>query len=99
MRSLLSVAIIFVLSAGAALADLGMLDPAARPTTRVGPNYVLSLNVSILGMDERELCRAVPVDPKGQIELTVGHRVMPAITVAGLTCPQVQQKVTLALHR
>src|SRR2546430_1593234 len=24
---------------------------------------------------------------------------MPAITVAGLTCPQVQQKVTLALHR
>lgn len=75
------------------------MDPAARPSTRIGPNYTIAINVSVQSIDERELCRNVQVDPKGLIELTVGARLMEKFSIAGMTCAQAQQRITAALRR
>ena len=99
MRGLLSVAIIFLVSFSAARADLGQLDPAARPTTRVGPSFVIALNVSIRGQEEREMCRNFPLDAYGRIQLTVGHRLMEPISVKGLTCAEVEQRIAARIRR
>ena len=58
----LLVALIMLSAVVHADADLGMLDPAARPDTRFGPHYVLALDVSLLGISEVELCKTYPID-------------------------------------
>lgn len=99
MRSLWSIAVIFLLCLGAARADLGQLDPAARTNTRVGPNYVLALNVSVRGQEEREMCRTFPLDGGTNIQLTVGQRLMEPISLKGLTCAEIQQRIASKIRR
>jgi protein involved in polysaccharide export with SLBB domain len=99
MRSLSSIAVIFLLAIGAARADLGQLDAAARPNTRVGAGYVIALNVSVRGQEEREMCRTFPLDGASRIQLTVGQRLMEPFSLKGLTCAEIQQRIASKIRR
>lgn len=95
----LVVAFSLVLASLRCLADLGALDPAARPDTKFGPHYLLALDVSLRGISEEELCKAFPVDKDGRIQLMIGEMPIDRITVAGLTAMQASAKIRIAISR
>lgn len=81
-----------------AAADLGALDPLAKPSTRLGPGYLLALNVSVNAVDEEELCGQFLLDRDGQLSLTVGFRPMKKIPLKGATAAEAQQKILAAIR-
>src|SRR5262245_8330194 len=95
-----SVFLVFFLLAALArpsFGDLGMLDPLAKPGTRLGPGYLLALSVSVNGTDEAELCGQFLLDAEGQLALTVGLKPMKKIPLKGATAAEAQQKILEAI--
>lgn len=76
-----------------------MLDPAARPDTRFGPHFLLALDVSLRGLSEKELCKTVPVDRDGAIQLTVGNAPIDKILVGGLNAREAAERIKLSIAR
>jgi protein involved in polysaccharide export with SLBB domain len=66
-------------------ADLGVLDPLAKPGTRLGPGYLISLDVSLNGQDEAELCGQFALDNQGNLQLSIGGQPISKIPLRGLT--------------
>jgi protein involved in polysaccharide export with SLBB domain len=95
----LSIALLLAWPSGRCAADLGQLDPAARPDTRIGPHFVVALDVSLRGIGEEELCKAFPVDKDGRIQLTVGDAPIDKILVSGLTSRQAADRIRAAILR
>lgn len=93
--------LLFLLAATAcpSFADLGRLDPLAKPTTRLGPGYLLALNVSIHAIDESELCGEFLLDAEGRLELTVGYEPIEKIALKGLTVSEARERIQAALAK
>jgi protein involved in polysaccharide export with SLBB domain len=104
MRHLWNLIILCIFAAciawcAAARADLSALDPAARPDTRFGPHYLLALDVSLRGLSEKELCKTVPLDNDGAVQLTVGESAIEKIRVGGLTARAAAERIKRAIAR
>src|ERR1041384_4052916 len=83
--------------ASVARADIGMLDPAAKPGTKLGPGYQIAINVSVGGIDERELCGQFTLDKDAKFEYTLGFKPMEKVALAGLTVEEARQKILQAI--
>ncbi len=73
--------------------DIGMLDPAAKPGTKLGPGYQIAMSVSVAGVDERELCGQFPLDKEGRLEFTLGLKPMEKLPLKGLTAEEARQRI------
>lgn len=76
----------------------GMLDPLAKPNTRLGPGFLLSLSVSVRGVDEAELCGQFLLDTDGRLQLTVGGEPLPKLPLRGLTTTQAREQILQAIR-
>jgi protein involved in polysaccharide export with SLBB domain len=85
--------------AAQACADLGALDPAAKPDTRFGPGYELSLSVNVRGLDEKELCRQFTLDGQGRLEVKLNDQPLPKIPLRGRTAEQARSEIKAQLSR
>jgi protein involved in polysaccharide export with SLBB domain len=81
----------------AAKADIGALDPLAKPATRLGPSYTLALNVSVQGIDEKELCGTFILDRESAFEPTVGFKPIGKIVLSGLTVEEARKRLMALL--
>jgi len=97
------IVVLFVLfliaSALPAAGDLSRLDPLAKPNTRLGPGYLLALNVSLGALDEEELCGEFPLDAEGRLQLTVGYEPIEKIPLRGLTVAEAKERIVAAIRR
>jgi len=84
---------------GPARADLGRLDPMAKPNTPIRTGFTLALCVSLHAVDEKELTGEFPVDERGNLQLRVGGEPIPPIPVAGCTAAEAQRLVLRAVER
>src|SRR2546426_3070733 len=82
-----------------AFADIGALDPLAKPSTRLGPGYLITLQVSINGTNEPELCGSFRLDGQGRLRLTIGFQPIDPIGILGVTCQDAKTRVTSAIKR
>jgi protein involved in polysaccharide export with SLBB domain len=80
-----------------ARADLPALDPNARPLTRLGPKYELALNVSLRGIEERELCRTYTLDADAQLQIKIADKLLPKVACNGQTIEQARPKIVAVL--
>lgn len=96
MRFLLMALMLFVVAAPLR-ADLGALDPAARPSTLLGARYVLSMSVTVNGTDEEELTGRFPLDLNGRLTLMVGGKAIPPINLSGVTVSEARTRIQAAL--
>lgn len=76
----------------------GMLDPLAKPNTRLGPGFWLSLSVSVRGVDEAELCGQFLLDSDGRLQLTIGGEPLPKLPLKGLTTTQAREQILQAIR-
>src|SRR5215212_2640841 len=95
----LVLALSFIVASIHCLGDLGALDPSARPDTKVGPHYVLALDVSLRGISEEELCKTFAVDKDGAIQLVIGAMPVDKIAVVGLTAQQASSRIKSSISR
>ena len=84
---------------GPARADLGRLDPTAKPNTRIRTGFTLALCVSLHAVDEKELTGEFPVDERGNLQLRVGGEPIAPIPVVGCTAAEAQRLVLRAVER
>jgi protein involved in polysaccharide export with SLBB domain len=82
-----------------ARADLGKLDPMAKPSTRLSPGYLLALSVSVLAVEEDELCGEFLLDNEGRLQLTVGRQPIDKIALKGLTVAEAKEKIRTAIEK
>lgn len=93
-------AIAFVIASRNTLrADLPALDPLAKPSTRLGPAYVVALDVSVNGIDEPELCGLFTLDGEGRIDITVGFQPQEKIPLRGMTSDDAQKSIAAVIQR
>jgi polysaccharide export outer membrane protein len=96
MPRLFALLALLILTA-ASRADIGPLDPAAKPSTLIGARYVLSISVSINGTEEEELTGRFTVDLNGRLVLHVGGKPLPGIDVKGVTVSEARRRIADAL--
>lgn len=96
-----ALAVLWLMCAGLshAGADIGRLDPLARPDTRIRPGFALAVRVSLHAVDERELTGEFAVDERGNLQLRVGGEPIPLIPVAGSTAAEAERLVLRAVER
>jgi protein involved in polysaccharide export with SLBB domain len=82
-----------------ASADLGALDPLAKPSSRLGPGWVLALSVSVRGTDEEELCGQFPLNEEGRLALTIGGEPIAKIALKGLTVAEARARILEAIRK
>lgn len=82
-----------------ARADLPMLDPLARPGTRLGPSYVLALSISVNGSDERDLCGLFPLDATARLALRIAQEPIAPIPLNGLTIAEAKPRIAAVVQR
>ncbi len=76
----------------------GMLDPLAKPGTRLGAGFLLALSVSVRGVDEGELCGQFLLDTEGKLQLTIGKEPLPKLPLKGLTTAQAREQILQAIR-
>jgi len=80
-------------------ADLPVLDPSAKSTTRIAPFFQIALNVSVRNIDEMDLCGVFPVDIQGNVQLNIGGQPIPKIRISGLTVNEARFRFVDALKK
>ena len=78
-------------------ADNGAPDPLAKPTTRLGPSYTFQMNVSVQGIDEKELCGKYILDRDSSFEPTLGYKPVGKVRLGGLTVEEARKRVVTVL--
>ncbi|MCC6730677.1 MAG: SLBB domain-containing protein [Chthonomonadales bacterium] len=101
MRTAIDVGLVVVwlLVAGTARADLGALDPLARPTTRIGPGFTLALDVSVRGTSEEELCGQFALDGEARLQLTIGRSPIDRVRLDGATASEARARILAAIRK
>lgn len=89
----------FVLSGTHAWADIDRLDPLAKPSTRLGPGYVVALNVSVNSLDETDLCGQFLLDEEGNLQLKIKDTPLEKIPLKGLTAAEARGRILAAIRR
>jgi protein involved in polysaccharide export with SLBB domain len=80
-------------------ADIDRLDPLAKPSTRLGPGYVVALNVSINALDETDLCGQYLLDEEGNLLLKIKETPLAKIPLKGLTTAEAKERIAVAIRR
>ncbi|MEP6757192.1 MAG: SLBB domain-containing protein [Chthonomonadales bacterium] len=71
-----------------ASADVHRLDPLAKPGTRLGPDYEVSIDIAINGIDEKDLCRIYLLDREGRVHIKLAENVTEPIPLLGKTAAE-----------
>jgi protein involved in polysaccharide export with SLBB domain len=97
-RTLLLIAIATLL-VSAAGADLPLLDPLAKPGTRIGPFFQIALDVCIMDVDEVDLCKTFALDREGRLQVTIGGEPLDKISLLNMTSEEAVKSVTKGIRR
>src|SRR5262249_25417756 len=90
--------ILFCICSSPLRADLGASDPLAKPTTKLGPSYTIQLNVSVQGIDERELCGSFILDRDSTFEPTIGFKPIGKVALGGMTADEARKRLVTLLR-
>jgi protein involved in polysaccharide export with SLBB domain len=82
-----------------AIADVAALDPLAKPSTRLGPGYEVSLSVAIRGLDEKDLCKQFTLDNEAKLQVKLEDQPIDKIPLLGLTAAQARERISIALRK
>ncbi len=80
------------------LADVVALDPLARPSTKLGPTYEVSLSISVNGIDEDELCKRFVLDNEGRLQLKLDNKPIEKIPLLGKTTAQAKDVIARTIQ-
>jgi protein involved in polysaccharide export with SLBB domain len=88
-----AIALLLVIQCAVSFADLTALDPLARPNTKIGPGFVISMNVTVRGLEDQELCSEFTLDKNANLQLLLGGQPIDKINLMGLTASQAEMKI------
>lgn len=91
--------LLLAISGAYARGDIDRLDPLAKPSTRLGPGYVIALNVSINSLDEADLCGQFLLDEEGNLQLKINDTPLEKIPLKGLTATEARDRILAAIRR
>lgn len=95
----ISIVLLCAFQCAVALADLTALDPLARPDTKIGPSFVISMDVTVRGLEDRELCSEFTLDKDANLQLLLGGQPISKISLGGLTASQAATKIQNTISR